>query len=65
MNFLQDLTMTVLLECQRLVAGLQTDGISDSAREATMDSYKLTCLLFVFLALQLTVVVFSQPVSRL
>jgi len=42
MNFLQELTMAVALECQRLVAGLQTDGTSDSAREGGMDSSKLT-----------------------
>jgi hypothetical protein len=29
MNFLQDLMMTVVLECQRLVVSQQKDGTSD------------------------------------
>jgi hypothetical protein len=42
MYFLQELTITVALVCQRLVAGLQTNGTSDSAREDDMDSSKVT-----------------------
>jgi len=42
MNFLQELTMAVALKCQRFMASLQTHGTSDCAREAGMDSSRVT-----------------------